>query len=185
VSDDRYDTIVIGSGPGGGAAAWRLARTGKRILIVERGDYLPREHENWDTAEVFAKARYQANETWYSTSGESFRPGLHYFVGGNSKVYGAALFRLRQEDFETIQFPDGHSPEWPLKYDVFEPWYEAAEEPFEVHGRRGEDPTEPWPSHGRRAPIRSRPSVTSHGFRNCLTIYSVQDIIPFTCLSAP
>ncbi len=144
MSDDRYDAIVIGSGPGGGAAAFRLAKTGKRILIVERGDYLPRERENWDTTEVFAKARYQANETWYSSSGESFRPGLHYFVGGNSKVYGAALFRLRQQDFETIRFPDGRSPEWPLKYDVFEPWYQAAEELFQVHGRRGEDPTEPW-----------------------------------------
>jgi choline dehydrogenase-like flavoprotein len=107
VSDDQYDAIVIGSGPGGGAAAWRLAKTGKRILIVERGDYLPRERENWDTTEVFAKARYQANETWYSSSGESFRPGLHYFVGGNSKVYGAALFRLRQEDFEAVRFLTG------------------------------------------------------------------------------
>jgi choline dehydrogenase-like flavoprotein len=144
VTDDRYDVIIIGSGPGGGAAASRLAKTGKRILIVERGDYLPRERENWDTSEVFAKARYQAEETWYSSSGQSFRPGLHYFVGGNSKVYGAALFRLRKEDFDEIRFPDGLSPEWPLKYDVFEPWYQAAEELFQVHGARGEDPTEPW-----------------------------------------
>lgn len=144
MSDDRYDVIIIGSGPGGGAAASRLAQTGKRIIIVERGDYLPRERENWDTSEVFAKARYQADETWYSSSGKSFRPGLHYFVGGNSKVYGAALFRLRKEDFDEIRFPDGLSPEWPLKYDVFEPWYQAAEKLFQVHGARGEDPTEPW-----------------------------------------
>ncbi|MGH6680097.1 MAG: FAD-binding protein, partial [Bradyrhizobium sp.] len=144
MSDDRYDVIIIGSGPGGGAAASRLAQTGKRILIVERGDYLPRERENWDTSEVFAKARYQVDETWYSSSGQSFRPGLHYFVGGNSKVYGAALFRLRKEDFDEIRFPDGVSPEWPLKYDVFEPWYQAAEELFQVHGAHGEDPTEPW-----------------------------------------
>ncbi|MDE1932489.1 GMC oxidoreductase [Bradyrhizobium sp.] len=144
MNDDYYDAIIIGSGPGGGSAAWRLARTGKRILIIERGDYLPRERENWDTSEVFAKARYQADETWYSSSGHRFRPGLHYFVGGNSKVYGAALFRLREEDFHEITFPDGVSPEWPLKYDVFEPWYQAAEELFQVHGARGEDPTEPW-----------------------------------------
>lgn len=143
MSDGRYDVIIIGSGPGGGSAAWRLAKTGKRVLILERGDYLPRERENWDTSEVFGKARYQAEDTWYSSSGESFRPGLHYFVGGNSKVYGAALFRLRQEDFDQIRFPDGLSPEWPLKYDVFAPWYQAAEELFEVHGARGEDPTEP------------------------------------------
>lgn len=144
MSHDFYDAIIIGSGPGGGTVAWRLAQTGKRILIVERGDYLPRERENWDTNEVFAKARYQANETWYSSSGQTFRPGLHYFVGGNSKVYGAALFRLREEDFNEIRFPDGTSPEWPLRYDVFEPWYEAAEELFQVHGARREDPTEPW-----------------------------------------
>ncbi len=160
MNDDCYDAIIIGSGPGGGAAACRLAKTGKRILIVERGDYLPRERENWDTSEVFAKARYQANETWYSSSGESFRPGLHYFVGGNSKVYGAALFRLREEDFENIRFPDGLSPEWPLKYDVFEPWYQAAEELFAVHGLRGEDPTEPW-SNGPypKPPVSHEPRI--------------------------
>jgi hypothetical protein len=112
VSDDCYDAIIIGSGPGGGAAASRIAKTGKRILIVERGNYLQRER--WDTSEVFAKARYQVKEAWYSSSGQSFRPGLHYFVGGNSKVCGAALFRLRKEDFAQIKFPDGLSPERPV-----------------------------------------------------------------------
>lgn len=140
---EHYDIIVIGSGPGGGSVAWKLAATGKRILIVERGDYLPRERQNWDTDEVFGKARYQVDETWYSSSGETFKPGLHSFVGGNSKVYGAALFRLRQQDFEAIPHPDGLSPEWPVKYDTFAPYYQAAEDLFQVHGTRGEDPTEP------------------------------------------
>ena len=140
---DHYDLIVIGSGPGGGSLAHRLAPTGKRILILERGDYLPRSQDNWDSQTVFVDGKYQANETWYGKNSEEFHPGLHYFVGGNSKVYGAALFRLRERDFETVHHKDGISPEWPLKYGDFEPFYTEAEELFAVHGQRGEDPLEP------------------------------------------
>ena len=140
---ERYDVIIVGSGPGGGTMAWRLAQTGKRILLLERGDYLPRERENWDAQSVFIDARYQAKETWYGADGTSFQPGLHYFVGGNSKVYGSVLLRLRERDFEEIRHPDGISPGWPVKYEAFEPYYQAAEELFHVHGLRGEDPTEP------------------------------------------
>src|SRR6185437_1001087 len=143
VNDQHYDAIIIGSGPGGGTMAWRLAQTGKRILLLERGDYLPRERENWDTQAVFMDARYQTDEYWYGSDGRSFHPGLHYFVGGNSKVYGAVLLRLRERDFDEIRHPDGISPDWPLKYDAFEPYYQAAEELYHVHGLRGEDPTEP------------------------------------------
>jgi choline dehydrogenase-like flavoprotein len=159
---DRYDIIIVGSGPGGATMAWRLAQTGKRILLVERGDYLKRERENWDTDEVFRKGRYQANETWYSLSGERFRPGLHYFVGGNSKVYGGALFRLRETDFESVQHPDGTAPEWPLKYRDYEPYYQAAEELFQVHGNRGEDPTEPpWTKQYPRPAITHEPRIAA------------------------
>jgi choline dehydrogenase-like flavoprotein len=143
VSTDRYDVIIVGSGPGGGTMAWRLAQTGKRILLIERGDYLPRERENWDSQAVFVDARYQARETWYSSDGKAFHPGLHYFVGGNSKVYGAVLLRLRERDFGEIKHRDGISPAWPLAYDAFEPYYQLAEELYHVHGLRGEDPTEP------------------------------------------
>ncbi len=142
-AEDRYDVIVIGSGPGGGSMVHALASTGKRILLLERGDYLKREQANWDTEEVFIKARYQAPETWYSSDGKTFAPGLHYFVGGNSKVYGAILFRLRERDFHDVRHPDGVAPEWIVKYDEFEPYYQAAEELFQVRGQRGEDPTEP------------------------------------------
>jgi choline dehydrogenase-like flavoprotein len=162
MTEDHYDVIVIGSGPGGGTVAWRLAQTGQRILLVERGDYLKRERQNWDTEEVFSKARYQADETWTSSSGARFKPGLHYFVGGNSKVYGAALFRLRVQDFDAVLHPDGVAPEWPVKYDVFEPYYQAAEDLFQVHGARGEDPTEPpasrpypWPAISHEARIQA------------------------------
>jgi choline dehydrogenase-like flavoprotein len=143
---DHYDVIVIGSGPGGGALAQSLAATGKRILMLERGDYLPRSRDNWNTKTVFVDAKYQAPETWYGGDGSTFHPGLHYFVGGNSKVYGAALFRLRERDFQELRHKDGISPAWPLGYDVFEPYYTQAEALFHVHGQRGEDPTEPWSS---------------------------------------
>ncbi len=140
---DHYDLIVVGSGPGGASLAQRLGNTGKRILLIERGDYLKREPANWDSKTVFVDGAYQAKETWHASDGSEFHPGLHYFVGGNSKVYGAALFRLRERDFEEIRHRDGISPAWPLKYDAFEPYYAEAEKLFHVHGSRGEDPNEP------------------------------------------
>jgi len=140
---EDFDLIVIGSGPGGASLAHKLAPTGKRILLLERGGYLPRSRANWDSQTVFVDGAYQAKETWYGRDGREFHPGLHYYVGGNSKVYGAALFRLRERDFDEIVHKDGISPSWPLKYDVFEPYYTEAEKLFEVHGERGEDPSEP------------------------------------------
>jgi choline dehydrogenase-like flavoprotein len=145
-SCDHYDLIVIGSGPGGGSLAHRLAPTGKRILMLERGGYLPRSRANWDSKTVFVDGAYQAADTWYGNGGETFHPGLHYYVGGNSKVYGSALFRLRERDFGELQHKGGVSPAWPLGYDVFEPYYCDAEALFHVHGQRGEDPNEPWSS---------------------------------------
>jgi choline dehydrogenase-like flavoprotein len=144
--NDHYDLIVIGSGPGGASLVQRLAPTGKKILLLERGDYLPRERDNWDAKSVFLDNKYQAHETWYDKTGDEFQPGLHYWVGGNSKVYGAALLRLRERDFGEIVHEDGISPAWPLPYDAFEPYYAEAETLFQVHGARGEDPNEPWSS---------------------------------------
>jgi len=157
---DHYDVIVIGSGPGGASLAQKLASTGKRILLLERGDYLPRSRANWDSQTVFVEGAYQAPETWYGRDGKSFHPGLHYYVGGNSKVYGAALFRMRERDFGQIQHEDGISPAWPLKYADFEPYYAEAERLFHVHGQRGEDPTEP-PSSGPfpHPPVSHEPRI--------------------------
>ena len=140
---EYYDVIVIGSGPGGASLAQRLAPTGKRILVLERGNYLPREEANWSPKAVFVEGRYQAPEHWTNAQGDRFSPALHYYVGGNSKVYGAALFRLRERDFEEVIHHGGVSPAWPLKYDVFAPYYQEAEALFHVHGTRGEDPCEP------------------------------------------
>ncbi|MGI4953226.1 MAG: GMC oxidoreductase [Janthinobacterium lividum] len=146
MSAEHYDVIVIGSGPGGATVAQRLAPTGKRILMLERGGYLPRSRANWDAKTVFVDGAYQATETWFGGDGREFHPGLHYYVGGNSKVYGAALLRLREKDFGVVQHKDGVSPAWPVGYDEFEPYYTEAEALYHVHGQRGEDPTEPWSS---------------------------------------
>ena len=158
----HYDVIVIGSGPGGAALAQRLAPTGKKILLVERGDYLPRSQSNWDAQTVFTDNAYQAKETWYDAAGKSFTPGLHYFVGGNSKMYGAALLRLRAKDFDALPHQDGISPAWPLSYADFEPYYAAAEALFHVHGQAGEDPTEPQRSAGfPYPPVAHEPKIAA------------------------
>ncbi|MDX7949723.1 GMC family oxidoreductase [Lichenihabitans sp. Uapishka_5] len=143
MSDTHYDVIIIGSGPGGGSMAHRLAPTGKRILILERGDYLPREQANWDAKTVFVDGKYQTKEVWYGTDGKTFHPGLHYYVGGNSKVYGAALIRLRERDFDDVEHSEGIAPAWPIKYAELEPYYGQAEALFHVHGQWKEDPNEP------------------------------------------
>ena len=138
-----YDVIIIGTGAGGGTLAAKLAPTGLRILILERGGYLPREKENWSSEAVFQEGRYKSGETWLDKDGEEFHPENHYFVGGNTKVYGAALLRLRAEDFGELQFKDGTSPAWPISYQDLEAYYGEAERLHHVHGEHGIDPTEP------------------------------------------
>jgi choline dehydrogenase-like flavoprotein len=138
-----YDVIVIGSGAGGGTLVRHLAPTGKRILLLERGDWLPREPQNWQCADVFVDGRYISPDTWYYSDGSAFQPQVHYYVGGATKLYGAALYRLRKEDFGELQHHDGVSPAWPISYDEMEPYYTQAEALYQVHGARGEDPTEP------------------------------------------
>ena len=150
---DNFDVIVIGTGAGGGTLAHTIAQTGKRILLLERGDYLPRETDNWESGPVFVDGRYISSDTWYDGEGTPFQPQVHYVVGGATKMYGAALYRLRPEDFGEIAHVDGISPAWPLSYADFEPWYTKAEWLYQVHGSHGEDPTEgswsrqyPWPA---------------------------------------
>jgi choline dehydrogenase-like flavoprotein len=138
-----YDVIVIGSGAGGGTLVRQLASSGKRILLLERGDWLPREPQNWLAREVFVDNRYVSEDTWYDDKGNAFQPQVHYCVGGATKLYGAALYRLRKEDFGELRHHDGVSPAWPIEYDEMEPYYTRAEQLYQVHGARGEDPTEP------------------------------------------
>jgi choline dehydrogenase-like flavoprotein len=140
---EHYDVIIIGTGAGGGTLAHRLAPSGKRVLLLERGGYLPREPENWDSHEVFGRDRYVSGEAWLDADGTPFTPHAQYFVGGNTKVYGAILFRLRERDFGEIRHYGGISPAWPISYDDLEPYYAEAERLYLVHGQAGEDPTEP------------------------------------------
>lgn len=138
-----YDFIIIGTGVGGGTLAYALRDSGARILLVERGDYLPEEPENWLPEAVFDQGRYKPAEMWYDDRGQPFKPGVHYFVGGNTKVYGAALPRLRQQDFDTVEHEGGTSLAWPISYDDLEPYYARAEVIYRVHGDGSEDLTEP------------------------------------------
>lgn len=143
----KFDVIIIGSGAGGGTVARELAGTGAKILIVERGDFIPREEQNWNPASVWKDLRYRTTETWLDESGTPFRPYTHYCVGGNTKFWGTVMYRLRPEDFQTVEHIDGTSPAWPIDYDTMAPFYDRAERMYEVHGQAGMDPTE-----GPRAP---------------------------------
>ena len=182
---EHYDVIIIGTGAGGGTLAHTLAPSGKQILLLERGNFLPREMANWDPQSVFVDGRYISKDTWYDADGSAFQPQVHYFVGGATKLYGAALYRLRPQDFGELQHVDGLSPAWPLTYDDFEPYYTKAEWLYQVHGNHGEDPTEghwskqyPWPavSHEPRIEqlfgdlaVRRLPPVLTRRAASCST----------------
>ncbi|HKS29799.1 MAG TPA: GMC family oxidoreductase [Pyrinomonadaceae bacterium] len=142
-ANNHYDVIIIGTGAGGGTLAYRLAPSGKRILLLERGDYVPRERANWDSRAVNVEGKYQTKEKWRDRDGEELHPHTNYYVGGNTKFYGAALFRLRERDFGEIRHHGGVSPAWPISYNHLEPYYTEAEYLYQVHGERGVDPTEP------------------------------------------
>ena len=139
----HYDIAIIGTGAGGGTLLHALAGRGKRILVLERGDYVPREKANWSTRAVNLEGRYQTKEVWRDREGQPLHPHTNYYVGGNTKFYGAALFRLRREDFGEVKHWGGVSPAWPIDYDDMEPYYTAAERLYHVHGERGVDPTDP------------------------------------------
>lgn len=173
----HYDVIIIGTGAGGGTLLSKLAPSGKKILVLERGKFLPREKENWSAAEVFQENRYHTTEVWLDKDGKDVHPGTGYWVGGNTKVYGAALFRLREGDFHEVPHAGGGvSPAWPLAYADLEPYYHAAEILYRVHGLAGEDPTEaarsaPYPF----PPVTDEPRIVE--LRQALT---KQGLRPFS-----
>jgi choline dehydrogenase-like flavoprotein len=158
---EHYDVIVIGSGAGGGTLTYALAPTGKRILLLERGDFLPREIENWSPQALWLDGRYHNSGKWTNAdNGKEFSPKQNYYVGGNTKFYGAILFRFRERDFGELHHVDGSSPAWPISYQDLEPYYTAAEQLYHVHGQRGIDPTDP-PSAApyRYPPLSHEPRI--------------------------
>ena len=144
------DVVIIGSGVGGSAVAWQLASTDARILIIERGDDLPREAENWDAEAVFGQLRYRTRETWLNSANQRYRPGQYYYVGGHTKFFGTAMFRFREADFEEVQHEEGVSPAWPISYSDLAPYYDLAESLFGIRGDASGDPSEP--PHNRPYP---------------------------------
>ena len=190
----RFDVIIVGSGAGGGTLARQLAPSGKSILILERGDWLKREAANWDAEAVFVQNRYVSPDTWYDRSGRPFQPQVHYFVGGATKMFGAALYRLRKEDFGELRHHDGISPAWPISYDELEPYYARAEQMYHVHGLRGRDPTEP-PASGPYPcpPVSNEPRIqqlfdnlTAAGYHPfpapCAVMLDEQNMAYSTCI---
>jgi choline dehydrogenase-like flavoprotein len=156
----HYDVIIIGTGAGGGTLVFHLAPSGKRILLLERGDYVTREKDNWSSRAVNVQAKYHTKEVWHDHDGIPLHPHTNYYVGGNTKFYGAALFRLRREDFGELRHHGGLSPSWPIGYDELEPYYTQAEHLYQVHGERGADPTEPWASAPYRFPaVQHEPRI--------------------------
>lgn len=170
------DIVIIGSGAGGGTLAWALRHSGAKILVIERGDFLPQEDKNWDPVAVFGEGRYKPRELWEDGSGHHFTPGVHYYVGGNTKVYGAALPRFRQEDFEALEHEGGTAPAWPVSYANLEPFYARAETLYRVRGQAGEDPTEP-PRSGPYAlpPVPHEPTVAA-----LAAAFGAQGLKPFS-----
>ena len=192
--DKRFDVIIVGSGAGGGTLARQLAPSGKSILILERGDWLKREAGNWDAEAVFVQNRYVSPDTWYDRSGRPFQPQVHYFVGGATKMFGAALYRLRREDFGELRHHDGISLAWPISYEELEPYYARAEQMYHVHGLRGRDPTEP-PASGPYPcpPVSNEPRIqqlfdnlTAAGYHPfpapCAVMLDEQNMAYSTCI---
>src|SRR5687768_3175851 len=141
--NEHFDIIIVGSGAGGGTIAHALAATSARILVLERGGFVPQEEENWSPEAVWKHLRYRVSERWLDRRGREFQPYTHYCVGGNTKFWGSVLYRLRREDFQAVQHIDRLSPAWPITYDTLAPYYDRAERLYHVRGEAGVDPTEP------------------------------------------
>ncbi len=173
--EQSYDIIIVGTGVGGGTLAYALRQSGARILLIERGDFLPQEPENWLPKVVFDQKRYKPDETWLDQDGQAFSPGVHYWVGGNTKVYGAAFPRLRREDFAALEHEGGTSLAWPISYDDLEPYYALAEAIYWVHGVPGDDPTEP----NRSSPFPFPPVPHEPVIAELAERLRAQDLHPF------
>lgn len=142
-SSPSPDVLIIGSGMGGATLAAGLAGSGARVLIIERGEQLQGDARARDARAIFMEGCYRPRESWLDGKGRPFNPGNYYYLGGNSKFYGAVMLRYREADFAPLEHAEGVTPGWPITYAELEPWYGAAERLFQVRGALGQDPTEP------------------------------------------
>ena len=143
VDDQELDVLVIGAGAAGLALAGELAKAGRRVLVLERGEPLPLSDQNVSGIDLFRRQRFHPPEPWFGPDGDPFAPQMVYAPGGNTRIWGGVLERMRQEEFGGVAMQEGRSPDWQLRYGDMAPWYEQAELLFQVHGRAGLDPTEP------------------------------------------
>src|ERR1700689_3810872 len=160
-NQETVDILIVGSGMGGATLAAGLAPTGVQILILERGARLRDSADARDARAIFQRGVFRPDETWLDGAGQPFNPGNYYYVGGNSKLYGAVLFRFRARDFEPVAYRDGATPGWPFSYEELEPWYGLAEKLYNVRGAIGFDPTEP--AHSAPYPFGPVPDETAIG----------------------
>lgn len=174
-ADIDCDIAIVGAGVGGATLAWALRESGAKVLVLEQGDFLPREAANWSPYAVHRQARYKNSASWFDGEGNEFQPGTYHYVGGSSKLYGATMPRMREHDFGAVEHLDGTSPAWPLDYAELEAYYGRAESLYWVHGGEG-DPTEPWRSEPfPHPPLPHDPRVAQVAKR-----FSRQGLRPFT-----
>jgi len=131
MSTEQYDVIIVGSGAGGSAAAYRLTQSGQRVLLLEKGGHLPRDGSTLDVKTVFNEGRFKNQVEWSDGDGNTFIPGEYYNVGGKTKWYGAALLRMSPHEFEAD--PEFQLRGWPISYSELVPYYEDAERLLHVH----------------------------------------------------
>jgi len=155
------DVLIIGSGMGGATLAAALAPSGRRIVILERGERLEPSPEARDDAAIFQRGHFRPDEMWLDGEGRRFSPGNYYHPGGNSKFYGAVLMRYRAQDFAPIRHIGGTTSGWPFPYAEIERHYQAAEALYQVRGALGDDPSEPAHSGGYSfPPVPDEPPIT-------------------------
>jgi len=156
----HYDIVIIGSGIGGATILNALAGSGARILLLERGEQLPDTSAARDADEVFVKQSFKSGERWRNADGELFSPGNYYYLGGNSKFFGAVMLRYRERDFQRIEFAAGTSPAWPFSYQELAPFYQRAETLYQVRGTVGEDSCDPSGERGfLEPPVPDEPHI--------------------------
>ena len=122
----KYDTIVVGSGAGGSSVAYKLAKAGKRVLLIEKGPFVPRDASTLDVRQVFVDGVFTNHVVWSDGRGREFVPSEFHNVGGKTKWYGAALFRFRPVEFEAE--PEFDLLGWPFGYDELARYYDEATE---------------------------------------------------------